>query len=97
MDIVRQELMDLEVRLVIVDDISAVHRLFQGLLCSAGRVNFKLSHQKYLTTQIGNAEEMNLRIVDIRSTFLTPARATFRMKKNQLAEGIRRITRGAQS
>ena len=94
MRIVRQERMGLDVRMVIVDDISAVDRLFQGLLCSVWRVNFKLNRQKYLTTQIGKAEEMILRIVDIRSTLLTPAQATLKNEKNQRTEGIRKNQKG---
>ena len=94
MRIVRQERMGLDVRMVIVDDISAVDRLFQGLLCSVWRVNFKLNRQKYLTTQIGKAEEMILRIVDIRSTLLTPAQATLKMKKINGLKGLGRIRKG---
>ena len=88
MEIVRQERMDLHVRTVIVDDISAVHRLFQGLLCSGWLVNFKLIRQKYLTTQIGKAEELISPIVDIRSTLRTPAQATFRVKKINGMKGL---------
>ena len=86
--------MGLDVRMVIVDDISAVDRLFQGLLCSVWRVNFKLNRQKYLTTQIGKAEEMILRIVDIRSTLLTPAQATLKMKKINGLKGLGKIRKG---
>ena len=94
MGIVRQELMGLDVRMVIVDDISAVDRLFQGLLCSDWQVNFKRSLQKYLTTQIGKAEEMILTIVDIRSTLLTPVQATLKMKKINGLKGLGRIREG---
>ena len=94
MEIVRQERMGLDVRMVIVDDISAVDRLFQGHLCSVWRINFKRSRQKYLTTQIGKAEEMILPIVDIRSTLITPAQATLKLKKINGLKGLGRIREG---
>ena len=81
MGFVRQDLINKHRGKVRIDDISAVDRLFQGLLCSVWRVNFKLNRQKYLTTQIGNAEEIILRIVDIRSTFRSAVQATFVFKK----------------